>query len=114
MLQFRDAPLGDVIAELNRYSQVQLRVDDEGLAGERLSGVFKAGDQELFLESLVLYLPVEGELHEDAILTIKGVRPKCLGLGMPGALIGFQAAHFRPTRFTIRSKPLREACSSSR
>lgn len=68
MLQFRDAPLGDVIAELNRYSEVQLRLDDAALAGERLSGVFKAGDQELFLESLVLYLPVEGELHEDAIL----------------------------------------------
>ena len=68
MLQFRDAPLGDVIAELNRYSQVQLRVDDEGLAAERLSGVFKAGDQELFLESLVLYLPVEVERAGEVIL----------------------------------------------
>lgn len=68
MLQFRDAPLGDVIAELNRYSQVQLRVDDEGLAGERLSGVFKAGDQELFLESLVLYLPVDIERQGDLIV----------------------------------------------
>ncbi len=68
MLQFRDAPLGEVIAELNRYSDVQLRLDDDGLAGERLSGVFKAGDQELFLESLVLYLPVEGERTGDVIL----------------------------------------------
>jgi len=68
MLQFRDAPLGEVIAELNRYSDVQLRLDDAALAGERLSGVFKAGDQELFLESLSIYLPVEAERAGEVIL----------------------------------------------
>lgn len=59
MIQFRDATVAEAVAELNRYSEVKLRVDDSRLASERLSGVFKAGDHDLFLESLSLYLPVE-------------------------------------------------------
>ncbi len=68
MIQFRDAALADVIAELNRYLDMKLRVDDPQLADERLSGVFAAGDQALFLESLELYLPVETVRVGDEIL----------------------------------------------
>ncbi|MDP3459504.1 MAG: FecR domain-containing protein, partial [Hyphomonas sp.] len=68
MVQFRDVPLAEAIAELNRYSNVKLRVEDPQLAAERLSGVFTAGDQELFLESLALYLPVETVRSGDEIL----------------------------------------------
>tara|TARA_R110001606_G_scaffold169449_1_gene314496 strand:+ start:950 stop:1969 length:1020 start_codon:yes stop_codon:yes gene_type:complete len=59
ILQFRDVTLGEAIAELNRYSETKLRVDDPALAQERLSGSFPAGDQETFVETLKLYLPVE-------------------------------------------------------
>ena len=68
MVQFRDATLAEAVAELNRYSEVKLRVDDPDLAAERLSGVFTTGDQDLFLESLSLYLPVVTEQSGDEIL----------------------------------------------
>ena len=59
ILQFRDVTLAEAIAELNRYSETKLRVDDPALAAEHLSGAFPAGDQEMFAETLKLYLPVE-------------------------------------------------------
>jgi transmembrane sensor len=59
ILQFRDVTLGEAIAELNRYSETKLRVDDPALAEEHLSGAFPAGDHDTFAETLKLYLPVE-------------------------------------------------------
>jgi len=59
LLQFDNTRLADAIAEMNRYSTVQLRIDDETLASERISGTFPAGKQAEFAESLALYLPVE-------------------------------------------------------
>ena len=40
--------LGFAAAEFNRYNRLQLRVDDTGLAGERLYGVFSVDDPEGF------------------------------------------------------------------
>ena len=59
ILQFRNVTLAEAIAELNRYSETKLRVEDPALAAEHLSGAFPAGDQEMFTETLKLYLPVE-------------------------------------------------------
>jgi len=61
LLLFDSTTLADAIAELNRYSIVQLRIDDETLASERISGTFPAGKQAEFAESLALYLPVEAQ-----------------------------------------------------
>jgi transmembrane sensor len=68
ILQFRDVTLGEAIAELNRYSETKLRVDDPALAAEHLSGAFPAGDQDTFAETLKLYLPVEIRQRGDEIL----------------------------------------------
>jgi len=57
-LQFRDATLADAVAEMNRYSKTTIVVEDPGLAAERLSGAFKAGDQEKFVSALSMFLPV--------------------------------------------------------
>ena len=70
ILQFRDVTLGEAIAELNRYSETKLRVDDPALAAERLSGAFPTGDQDMFAETLRLYLPVELRRTGEAILVI--------------------------------------------
>lgn len=43
-LRFRDAPLGDVVAEANRYSTRKLRLGDPKLASLPLHGNFHAGD----------------------------------------------------------------------
>ena len=58
-IEFRDMPLTEAVAELNRYSRRQIRIGDADIARERISGVFPVGDQEKFLSTLGLYLPIE-------------------------------------------------------
>ncbi|WP_139068886.1 MULTISPECIES: FecR domain-containing protein [unclassified Hyphomonas] len=59
LLQFDNVTLAEAIAEMNRYSTTQLRIDDASLASERISGTFPAGKQEEFVQSLELYLPIQ-------------------------------------------------------
>ena len=51
-LVFKQRRLGDLIAEVNRYSTVQIRLADDSLAELRVSGVFRVGDQASLLEAL--------------------------------------------------------------
>jgi transmembrane sensor len=51
-LVFKQRRLGDLIAEVNRYSAVQIRLADRSLADLRVSGVFHVGDQAALLEAL--------------------------------------------------------------
>lgn len=71
MVPFTDARLADAAAELNRYAPVQLNID-AAIAGERISGSFKAGDQEAFAAALEEFLPVTSERRGDEIL----IRPR--------------------------------------
>ena len=68
ILQFRDVTLAEAVTELNRYSDTKIRVDDPALAAEHLSGAFPAGDQEMFAETLKLFLPVEIRRRGNEIL----------------------------------------------
>ncbi|MDR3511061.1 MAG: FecR domain-containing protein [Caulobacteraceae bacterium] len=43
LLDFRGAPLGEALAEANRYSLAKIVLADPSLASLRISGVFKAG-----------------------------------------------------------------------
>lgn len=49
---FDDESLGDVVAELNRYSSRKIVIADAHLTGERISGVYKPGDIEGFARAL--------------------------------------------------------------
>lgn len=60
MITFTDVTLAEAAAEMNRYSETKLRVDAQ-VANERLSGVFRAGDQEGFAAALEAFLPIEAE-----------------------------------------------------
>lgn len=51
-LVFKQRRLGDLIADVNRYSTVQIRLADRSLADLRVSGVFHVGDQAALLEAL--------------------------------------------------------------
>lgn len=51
-LVFKQRRLGDLIAEVNRYSTTQIRLADSSLADLRVSGVFRVGDQASLLEAL--------------------------------------------------------------
>ncbi|MFT3791443.1 MAG: FecR family protein [Rudaea sp.] len=51
-LVFKDEPLENLVKEVNRYSSAKLRIADPSLAPLRISGTFKANDQESLLLAL--------------------------------------------------------------
>lgn len=51
-LVFQAVPLGDAIAEVNRYSRDKVVLDVPELASEPISGVFDTGDTETFVGSV--------------------------------------------------------------
>lgn len=54
-------PLRRVLAEMNRYSKVKLRLGNPGLGDVLVSGVFKAGDQQSLALSLEYGWPIRAE-----------------------------------------------------
>lgn len=54
----RTERLGDAIRRINRYSRVQVEVEDPALADETISGVFEAGDTQGFVGAVQFALPV--------------------------------------------------------
>jgi transmembrane sensor len=76
-LVFENERLQDAIAEVNRYSPVRLVVIDKELAELRLSGVFRTGRAENFVESLRTSFAVEAHNAPDGTLILQPVvRPK--------------------------------------
>ena len=69
MIRFRDVPLAEAIEEMNRYSETRLSVPDPVLAGARFSGVFPAGDQEVFLETILLHFEARAE-RSGSVITV--------------------------------------------
>jgi len=58
-LVFEDERLGEVIAEMNRYSNRRLVLGDPALADLRISGVFRTGSVSNFAAALSASFPVE-------------------------------------------------------
>ena len=52
---FQKARFADVVAEMNRYSDKKLVVEDDTLAGVQVSVAFRAGDVEAFVKAYVDY-----------------------------------------------------------
>lgn len=51
--------LGALVAEANRYAAVPIRVEGEGLAGSEVSGRFRIGDTDAFLDGIAGLLGLE-------------------------------------------------------
>jgi transmembrane sensor len=60
-IYFDDLPLEDAVREMNRHSTVHIRLESAELAGLRVNGMFKAGDQEIFVSALQEYFQVEAQ-----------------------------------------------------
>lgn len=52
VLTFKDRRLGDLLDEMNRYSQTKIRIADPALSSLVVSGVFRTGDQSSLLQAL--------------------------------------------------------------
>jgi transmembrane sensor len=61
MLVFRDRTLADAVAELNRYNERQLVIDDPAIAGLLIGGSFRATNVDEFAELLQKGYPVRIE-----------------------------------------------------
>lgn len=66
-VEFVDEPLGQAVAEINRYTDRPIRMADERLAAQRISGVFRTGDPGRFVAIVGELLPVEARTHSDRI-----------------------------------------------
>jgi transmembrane sensor len=58
---FRAETIAAAVRRVNRYSQLQIEVDDPQLAARQISGVFEAGDTQGFATALQKYLPISLE-----------------------------------------------------
>lgn len=66
-----DLTLSQAVAEMNKYSEVQLRVADPALAAIRINGMFRAGDQRGFAAALEQYLPIEAQQEGDTDIALR-------------------------------------------
>ena len=68
---FENERLADAAAEMNRYTTMKLTVDDPSIAGLRMSGVYRVGDNASFARSVASLLPVTLEIHPDRIELVR-------------------------------------------
>lgn len=69
-LVLENQPVASVVAEFNRFNQVQLHVTDAALARRPISGVFDAADPESFVAFVELLAPVRVVRDDDQHITI--------------------------------------------
>lgn len=62
---FRDVPLADAVAEMNRYGHAPIRVSGADVAAMRVSGVFSVDNPRAFLDLLPAIAPVRVQAGPD-------------------------------------------------
>jgi transmembrane sensor len=60
----------DAISEMNRYSEVKLALGDAAIAGLRVSGVYKVGDNLGFARSIAKLLPLRVQQSDDKVFLL--------------------------------------------
>lgn len=69
---FEGTPLVSAIAEMNRYSEYRLSVEDPGAADMRISGVFKYGDLLRFAQAVAATYHLE-VIEENEAIILRGI-----------------------------------------
>jgi transmembrane sensor len=72
-LIFDDVPLKDVVAELNRYSHIQVVVPGEGLRNTPISGNFRPGDVDGFVYALEQFHLARGVRASDDTVELRPI-----------------------------------------
>jgi transmembrane sensor len=70
---FVDTRLADVVAEMNRYTSVQIVVADSVASELHVSGVFKTGDVERFADSVTKVFPLSVDRSSDGVIVLRSV-----------------------------------------
>ena len=69
-LRFRGTPLVDVLAEVNRYSTPQIRVDEAALRDTPINGAFAIGDSESVADALAVLLNLHVSHRDDRSIVL--------------------------------------------
>lgn len=67
---FRNDTVAAALAEMNRYSEIQLVVEDPRVAGLRISGVFGVSRPDNFLAALRAYYPLETQQRSPKVMAL--------------------------------------------
>lgn len=67
----RTESLGEAVERMNRYSRMQIKIDDAALAAKHVSGVFEAGDTPGFVRAIELYLPVTADYADSRTVKLR-------------------------------------------
>jgi len=67
---FRDNTVAEAVAEMNRYSDTQLVIDDPRIAQLKISGVFGVTREENFLAALTSFYPVEAQKRSPRVTAL--------------------------------------------
>jgi len=67
----RTESLGEAVERMNRYSRLQIKIDDAALAEKKVSGVFEAGDTPGFVSAIELYLPVVADYSDSHTVRLR-------------------------------------------
>jgi transmembrane sensor len=70
VLIFRDDAVGDAVKEVNRYSAVQLVVDDPGVARLKVSGIFPTASRDDFVAALETLYPVSARAEQGGTIRL--------------------------------------------
>lgn len=65
-----DLPLAEALAEMNKYSHIQIRIGDPALAQVRINGMFRAGRQQAFVTALEQYFPIAARREGEATIVL--------------------------------------------
>lgn len=71
IVTFEDQPLTDAVAEMNRYSRVQLRVADDRTGRIRVSGAFNIGATTAFVEALEMGFAIDARRQGDGNIVLR-------------------------------------------
>jgi transmembrane sensor len=73
---FEDETLESAAREMNRYARTKIVVADPAIAGLRINGMFRAGNQTGFAGALQTTLPVEVRRDDQDQIVVTGLRPR--------------------------------------
>jgi transmembrane sensor len=73
-LNFENTPVREVVAQFNRYNNIQLHVEDEELASRPVSGVFNAANPQSFIEFIEATTAVQIRRASDGDIIIASDR----------------------------------------
>ena len=74
-LTFQDAPLVQAVAEVNRYSRKKVVLGPGAPAGERVNGIFDAGDTAAFVKGVAASLDLKSAVRDDGAIELTGPVP---------------------------------------